>query len=372
MTGKEKNVHPRESHYRSAKQQLALHKPNQTLHKPGVSSLTFLLKDERMKRRNFIYTTAALTAGLSLPVFATASQDAPIKIGIIGLDTSHSPAFAKYFNVTDKSNNFKVVAAYPHGSADIESSVSRIPKYTEEVTGYGVEIVKSIKQLLQVVDVVLLETNDGRLHKEQAFQVLHAGKPMFIDKPVAASLEDVIAIYEKARKLNVPVFSSSSLRYMETCQKVRHQNAIGKVLGADTFGPATREAHHPDFFWYGIHGVEILYTVLGPGCESVTRFSKDNMDVVVGLWSDGRIGTFRGTREGQHDYGGTAFGTDGNLVLGPFSGYDALVSKIAEFFTSKKAPVDDRETIEIYTFMEAADESKRKGGATIKLTDVLK
>ena len=325
-----------------------------------------------MNRREFIYNTtiAGSTLGLSFPSLAT-SLLSPIKIGIIGLDTSHAPAFAKYFNVTDTSGNFRVVAAFPHGSKDIQSSVSRIPKYTEEVKGYGVSIVDSIKKLLETVDVVLLETNDGRLHKEQAFQVIEANKPMFIDKPVAASLADVIAIYKKAGERNVPVFSASSLRYMKTVQDVRHNDAIGKVLGADTFSPATLEPHHPDLFWYGIHGVEILFSVMGRGCESVTRFNKDNMDFVVGFWSDGRIGTFRGTRAGKHDYGGTAFGSNGNMVLGPFDGYDGLAVKIAAFFTSKKTPVEDRETLEIYAFMEAADISKKKGGVSVKLGEVM-
>ena len=233
-------------------------------------------------------------------------------------------------------------------------------------------ISESIKKLLETVDVVLLETNDGRLHKEQAFEVIHARKPLFIDKPIAATLADVSAIYNEARKLSVPIFSSSSLRYMKTAQAVRYENAIGKVLGADTFSPATFEPHHPDFFWYGIHGVEILFTVMGAGCESVTRFNKDNMDVVVGLWKDGRIGTFRGTRQGKHDYGGTCFGSNGNLVLGPFDGYDALSVKIAEFFTTKKSPVSDEETLEIYAFMEAAHESKRKGGLSVRLVEVMK
>ncbi|WP_276370048.1 Gfo/Idh/MocA family oxidoreductase [Chryseolinea sp. H1M3-3] len=325
-----------------------------------------------MDRRDFISRAAAAgtTLGLSFPAMATPFSQSPIKIGIVGLDTSHSPAFAKYFNVTDTSGDFRVVAAYPHGSKDIASSVSRIPKYTDEVKGYGVSVVDSIQKLLTMVDAVLLETNDGRLHKEQAFQILQARKPVFIDKPVAASLSDVFGIYDKARELNVPVFSSSSLRYMKTAQDVRYQNVIGNVLGADTFSPATLEPTHPDLFWYGIHGVEILFTVMGAGCESVTRFNKDNMDVVVGLWADGRIGTFRGTREGKHDYGGTAFGSSGNLVLGPFDGYDGLAVKIAEFFKTKKSPVDEKETLEIYAFMEAAHESKRHRGKSVSLKEV--
>ncbi|HEX6224246.1 MAG TPA: Gfo/Idh/MocA family oxidoreductase [Chryseolinea sp.] len=325
-----------------------------------------------MNRRNFIssvVTTGSLL-GFSVPGLAS-SLSAPIKIGIIGLDTSHSPAFAKYFNLTDSTGRFRVVAAYPHGSKDIQSSVSRIPKYTEEVITYGVTVVESITKLLEMADVVLLETNDGRLHKEQAFQVLDANKPLFIDKPIAASLEDVLAIYKRAGERGVPLFSASSLRYMKTAQAARYNNAIGKVLGADTFSPATLEPHHPDLFWYGIHGVEILFTVMGPGCESVSRFNRENMDVVVGMWADGRIGTFRGTREGKHDYGGTAFGSTGNMVLGPFDGYDGLAVKIAEFFATRKSPIDDIETLEIYAFMEAADVSKKKGGTSVKLSDVM-
>lgn len=327
-----------------------------------------------MNRRNFI-SRAVGGSALAMSPFvlgAGISIQSPKKIGIIGLDTSHSPAFAKYFNETDTSRKFQVVAAYPYGSKDIESSVSRIPKYTEEVKKHGVQIVDSIKKLLDSVDVVLLETNDGRLHKEQALQVINARKPLFVDKPVAASMDDVIAIYGEAKKMGVPIFSSSSLRYMKTVQSVRYEDAIGKVIGADTFSPATIEPTHPDLFWYGIHGVEILYTVMGTGCESVTRFNKDNMDVVVGIWKDGRIGTFRGTRDGKHDYGGTAYGSKGNLVLGPFDGYDALSIKIAEFFTTGKSPVEDAETIEIYAFMEAAHQSTKKGGASVRLADVMK
>ena len=327
-----------------------------------------------MDRRNFIRHSLATGTMLGLPgIFNANALQSVIKIGIIGLDTSHSPAFTKIFNIDSgkaEFQGFKVVAAYPHGSKDIESSVSRIPKYTEEVKTMGVQIVDSIPNMLKMVDVVLLETNDGRPHKEQALQVIKAGKPMFIDKPVAASLADAIVIYDEARKQKVPIFSCSSLRYIKGAQQVRYENKIGKVLAADTYSPATLEPHHPDLFWYGIHGVEILFTLMGKGCESVTRYNTPNQDIVIGQWTDGRVGTFRGTREGKHEYGGIAFGTEGNLVLERFEGYEALALKIAAFFKSKQSPIDDAETIEIYAFMEAADESKRKGGS-VKLKDVM-
>lgn len=333
--------------------------------------------NDKLPRRRFIRyaTTSAIGAGLLgrfSPALAATADDTPKRIGIIGLDTSHSIAFAKALNGTNASvahKGFTISAVYPQGSTDIESSVKRIPGYTEEIKKLGIEITSSIDELLAKSDYVLLETNDGRPHLAQAMQVIKAGKPLFVDKPVAGSLSDAIAIYEAAKKYKVPIFSSSSLRYMETAQEAA-QGKIGKVLGADTFSPATLEKTHPDLFWYGIHGVEILYTVMGKGCKELVRIHTADTDIVVGTWADGRTGTFRGTRTGKHEYGGTAYGEKGNLTLGPFKGYDNLLDQIIAFFKSGIPPVSAEETLEIYTFMEAADESKRNGGKTVVLAEV--
>jgi predicted dehydrogenase len=334
---------------------------------------------ENYNRRRFIQTasTATVAFGLlgNLPKsYAGISNQSQGRIGIIGLDTSHSVAFAKSLNGADAApefKGFKVVAAYPKGSNDIESSTKRIPGYTEEVRNLGVEIVKSIDDLLKKVDFVLLETNDGRPHLQQALQVMKAGKPMFIDKPVAGTLADVLAIYDASKKYKVPIFSSSSLRYMESVQEVI-KGKIGAVLGADTFSPAALEKTHPDFFWYGVHGIEILFAVMGTGCKQVIRISNPDTDIVVGTWKDGRVGTFRGTRTGTHNYGGTAYGVKGDLPLGPFKGYDNLLVQIIDFFKTGKVPVQPEETLEIYAFMEAADESKRTGGKSVDLEAVVR
>jgi hypothetical protein len=334
---------------------------------------------ELLPRRNFIRdsSTAALGVALFSPLTKSygkgLSQNSK-RIGIIGLDTSHSTAFAKALNGANPSANysgFTISAAYPKGSEDIVSSTKRVAGYTEDVKKLGIEIADSIEELLSKSDFILLETNDGRPHLQQALQVIRAGKTLFIDKPVAGSLSDAIAIYETAKKYKVPVFSSSSLRYMETVQDVV-QGKVGKVLGADTYSPATLEKTHPDLFWYGIHGVEILFTVMGKGCKEVMRVSSPDTDIVVGTWQDGRAGTFRGTRTGTHDYGGTAYGEKGNYVLGPFKGYDNLLDRIIAFFRSGVPPVSAEETLEIYTFMEAADESKRNGGKAVLLEEVYK
>jgi WD40 repeat protein/predicted dehydrogenase len=312
------------------------------------------------------------------PAAATpAASGKPLRVGIIGLDTSHAIAFAGELNKKDAAADVAgcpVVAAYPKGSPDIESSTSRVPKYTKDIQALGVEIVDSIEALLEKVDVVLLETNDGRPHFEQVLPVLKAGKPVFIDKPIAGSLADAVAIFEAGKKYKVPLFSSSSLRYAPGAQEIR-SGKIGEVKGCDAYSPCSLEPTHPELFWYGIHGVETLFTVMGTGCESVSRVSTPGIDVAVGVWKGGRVGTFRGVRPeaggGKIEYGGTAFGTNGIQQIGTYGGYRPLVVEIVKFFRTREVPVSEAETLEIYAFMEAADESKRQGGAPVKIETVL-
>ncbi len=296
-----------------------------------------------------------------------------LRAGIIGLDTSHATAFTKMLNdpaAKDHIAGCRVVAAYPKGSPDIESSVNRVPEYTKQVEALGVEIVESIESLVGKVDVVFLETNDGRPHLDQAMPVLKAGKPLFIDKPIAGSLADAIAIFDAANQYKVPVFSSSSLRFTEGAQALRAGKS-GEILGCDAYSPSPTEKTHPDLFWYGIHGVETLFTVMGTGCETVTRLNTAGADVVVGTWQGGRLGTFRGIRQGSSGYGGTAFGTKGITQIGSYGGYRPLLVEILKFFQTGVAPVSQQETLEIYAFMEAADESKRLGGAVVSIQTVI-
>lgn len=317
-------------------------------------------------------------AGVSTaaPPDARKAEAAPkqIRAGIIGLDTSHAIAFAKTLNAGNPDPDVagcRVVAAYPKGSPDIESSVSRRPEYTKRIREMGIEIVDTIPALLEKVDVVLLESNDGRPHLEQALPCLKAGKPTFIDKPFAGSLAEAVAIVEASNRYETPVFSSSSLRYVSDAQAARH-GEFGKVVGCDAFSPCSLEETHPDLFWYGIHGVETLFTVMGTGCETVTRVSTEDTDVVVGKWDGGRVGTFRGMRNGKRGYGGTAFGTKKIAVIGSFEGYRPLVVQIVQFFRSGEPPVSNTETLEIYAFMQAADVSKQRGGVPVTIEEVMK
>lgn len=313
--------------------------------------------------RSILLTFAALALTLQ-------AQAQNIRAGIIGLDTSHVLAFTKTLNAQPQKPEVmgvRMVAAYAQGSKDIESSVARVPEYTAKVKEFGVEIVPSIDALLDKVDVVFLETNDGRPHLEQLLPCLEANKPVFIDKPIAGSLVDAIKIFDAAKKASVPVFSSSSLRFGKNTQAVRG-GSIGKVLQAETFSPASLEPHHPDLFWYGIHGVESLFTVMGQGCVSVKRGTTAEGTIqVTGTWQGGRTGTYYEKK----GYGGKAKGEKGESEVGAYDGYDPLLFSAVHFFRTGVAPVTPEETLEIYAFMEAADESKRRNGAEVTLKEVM-
>jgi predicted dehydrogenase len=300
---------------------------------------------------------------------------AELRVGIIGLDTSHVTAFTKLINSPSDPKHVpggRVVAAFKSSSADIPSSASRVEGYTKELQEkWGVKMVPTIEALCAEVDVVLLESVDGRPHLEQARPVLQAGKRLFIDKPVAGSLRDAVEIFRLARERGVPVFTSSAYRFYESMAELRRTN-VGTVRAAISYGPSPTEPHHPDLFWYGIHPTEALFTVLGRGCESVVRTVTPEHDVVTGIWSGGRVGTLHAIKEGPGPHQVTVFGTKGVAQQKGSGDYAPLVREIMKFFQTGLAPVSPEETLEIFAFMEAADESKRRGGARVTLAEVMK
>ena len=303
---------------------------------------------------------------------ALGASAADIRVGVIGTDTSHVPAFTKLLNsdagAPDHVAGARVIAAYKGGSKDIVESASRVDGFAETISKqWGVEIVDSIPALLANVDAVLLMSNDGRIHLEQARPVIAAKKPLFIDKPLASTLEDAREIARLAREAGVPWFSSSSLRFGAI-------GAMGRQAGASavtTWGPGPFEAHHYlDLSWYAIHPIEALYTLMGPGCESVTRVSGKDVDTIVGQWKDGRVGTVNAARP-YSDYGAVVFRgretVENHPKAGTATDYRPLVEQIVRFFQSGKPPVSNEETLEIFAFMDAAQRSKEQGGKPVGL-----
>jgi predicted dehydrogenase len=304
---------------------------------------------------------------LVVPVLCAYPAD--VRLGIVGTDTSHVIAFTEAFNNTSSAEHVpgaRVVAAYKGGSKDLESSASRVDKYAEELrTKWNIEFAPDIPSLCSKVDGVLLESVDGRVHLEQVKPVLAARKPVFIDKPLAATLEDAREIAKLAKEAGVPWFSSSSLRYSDMAKSLK----LADTTGVTTWGPGPFEEHHPlELAWYAIHPIELLFTLMGTGCREVTRTSGESADVIVGRWSDGRIGTVRALRP-YGDYGAVVFRTKDAVQSKPDAHftYRPLLIEIVKFFQTRQTPVSNDETLEIFAFLDAAQRSKADGGKPAQL-----
>ncbi|WP_407658017.1 Gfo/Idh/MocA family protein [Lederbergia citri] len=296
-----------------------------------------------------------------------------IKIGMIGLDTSHVIAFTKLLNDSKHDHHVpggEVVVAFPGGSDDMEFSHTRVEGFTAEMRdNFGIKIVQTPEEVANECDAILLESVDGRVHLEQFRKIAPFGKPTFIDKPFATSSRDAKEIFQLAEQFGTPVMSCSSLRYSEGLTAALEEDEGGNIYGVDCYGPLAMEATH-GLFWYGIHTVEMLYRAFGPGCEKVTVTKNDDHDLIVGEWKDGRIGSIRGNRIGNSSFGalihrqkGTQF-VDVDADKKPF--YASLLEEIIQFFRTGKSPINYIETLEITRFIEAANES-RETGKTVKL-----
>ena len=305
-----------------------------------------------------------------LLLFSALCAHAEIRLGIIGTDTSHVIAFTKILNdpmSPDYVPGARIVAAYKGGSPDVESSYTRVNKFADELkTQWKIEIVGDIPALCRRVDGVLIESVDGNVHLEQLKPVFAAHKPVFIDKPLAATLEDAREIARLAQEAGVPWFSASSLRFAEIATSLKAPD----ITGALAWGPGPLEPHHHlDLSWYAIHAVELLYTLMGPGCEEVSRTYTPDADVVVGKWKNGRLGSVRALRP-YGNFGAVVFRANEKVSQSDpkaVDSYRPLLVEIVKFFETKQPPFPNEETLEMFAFMDAAQRSREAGGAPMKL-----
>ena len=295
-----------------------------------------------------------------------------IKVGMVDFDTSHVVAFTQRINHVDVDseqwvNGAKVTLGCPGESL---LSPERIPGFTQQMQKYGIPLVDTPEEIIGHVDAVMVESVDGSVHYDRTLPFLEAGIPIFIDKPLACSLEHAKAIAALAKERNVPIFSASSLRYApEVVKTQKAQGTEGKIVGAEVYTTATQHPRNPGLFHYGIHGVETLYALMGPGCQSVWATSNKDTDVISGIWYDGRIGTLRGIRKGHSGFGFTAY-HDKSIVRTSINTnfiYREILKKIIKMFETGEPPIDISESIEIIAFIEATARSANNHGSKTEL-----
>lgn len=302
-----------------------------------------------------------------------------LRLGMVDCDTSHAVEFTKRFNQlkTDPSQfveGAKIVLVCPGRS---RMAQPRIAEYTPILKSMEVPLVEKPEDLIGKVDGVLIESLEGEMHLERARLFLEAKIPCFIDKPFAGSTATAKAILELSERHKTPIFSSSSLRFTPELVALNRANTpAGPVMGAFSYGPAPfhepaqgEPVRNPGLYHYGIHPVEVLYTLMGPGCTEVTCTRTPGADLVTGRWGDGRIGTVRGIRAGSAAYGCTRFGQKSvqSMTLSTQFIYCELLKAIVSFFKERKSPVTPAETFEIMAFIEAANRSGENHGRMERL-----
>jgi len=353
----------------------------------AMNTVVGLRRDRRQKRSQWFWGLM-VWAGWA----AAASAAEPVRIGILGLDNYQSVAFTQLFHdpqATGDLAGIKVTAAFPdEPSTDITESVENLPKWVQSMKDFQVPLVDSVDKVLAQCDTVLVMPVDGRRHRKLAEAALRAGKRTYIGRPMAASLEDVAAIFKIAQDAKVPLWSSSQHRFSPGFIGMRNHPEVGQVLGCDVYGGCPMVPHHSDYFWHAVHSLETLYTIMGPGCETVRCTSTPQVESITGVWRDGRVGTYRGIKQGAVKYSATVFGEQGVSIAGVYGhgvpvkgvaptddkymGYEGIAIEIARFAKGGAVPVTPAETLELYAFLEAARESRAKQGASVSVAEILK
>jgi|SRR5579871_6060118 len=295
-----------------------------------------------------------------------------IRVGLVDFDTSHVEAFTQRFNHLDVPESewvegAKVVAGCPGES---QMMPERIPGYEAKLRSYGVEMVARPEDLLGKIDAVMIESQQGARHLERARPFLEAGLPTFVDKPFTQTVEEADALIALAKQYQTPLFSCSALRYDPQIELAKKQQSErGRLLSVDIWGACSLHEGNPGLLHYGIHAVEMLYTLLGPGCREVRSTRNNASEIQVALWENGNLSTLRGIRAGQYGFGFVAHYEKGNVsfVIEGSAFYRELLKTFVQMCETRTRPLDYAVMREIIAFIYAADTSAAQNGVPVSL-----
>lgn len=290
-----------------------------------------------------------------------------IRVGVVDFDTSHVVAFTQRLNHLEVSEDqwvegARIVAGWP---GDSVMSPERIPGYTEQLRNYGVELVERPEELFGKIDAVMIESLQGARHLERTRPFLERGLPTFVDKPFAGSVEEADAMIALAQKHGAPLMSCSALRYDPgVLAALRKREEWGAICSVDVWGTASLHDGNPGMLHYGVHAVEMLYTLMGPGCRRAHCIRTEPGEIAAGVWPNGRLGIVRGIREGAYGFGFTAHFEKGHLfhTVEGTSYYTEMLRAFVRMCETRQPPIDYAEMREIIAFIQAADRSAAREG----------
>jgi hypothetical protein len=299
-----------------------------------------------------------------------------LKIGLVGLDSSHCVEYATLLHQADHAHHVagaRFVAAYPGGSPDWEPQRLRVDGFTRRMeTEFKVPICDSIEAVVSQSDAIMILSVDGRVHLEQFEAVAGAGKPVYIDKPLTIDVAEAQQLKAIAERTNTRVFSSSVWRFSQGLNKAL-DNLNGPCRHASLHGQWPLHAGLQGWFFYGIHQVEMLFAAMGRGCRRVACVRDGSSEVLTGFWPDGRMGIISTCHDEQRPFGGCLQGPEGEALVrvvdSKYDRYHAFLKAALAFFHGGAAPVGIDETLETIAFLAAAAQSAEQGGRLVELSD---
>jgi len=290
-----------------------------------------------------------------------------MNLAIIGLDTSHSVEFARRIQAPDCPPDQRVPGMRVTGCLRFETpfqNAEGLDKRQRQLEAWGVRVTLDLEEALDGCEAILIEINDGAFHREYFERVAGRGKPVFLDKPLAASVEDGRAILRLQRQHGTRVWSGSSIPF---CPEVAAAAArFSRVDRAAVFGALGRAPAGDSFVWYGVHTVEMLQRLMGRGARSVRAVETAVSLIAAVDYGGDREGVVEAIR-GWGQYGGRVQGQAGETFLTlPFLCqtehiYRDLLRQIKAFFEGAPEPVPLGDTFEGLAIMAAARRSIETG-----------
>lgn len=291
-----------------------------------------------------------------------------ISIGMIGADSTHTEAWARLVNLPDGPlhGQAQVVKLWGEDSAQAQAKAEacQIP-----------HVVATPAQAIQDVDLVMVVNRYGDDHAAPARLAIEAGIPTFVDKPFANDMEDVRMLVSLAAERDVPLMSCSAVRYAVEVLALQEQlprfGALNSVLvsGAAAGDMPNPRAKHP--FFYGIHPVELLHTLLGGGAQAVTTQRTDRCDIGLVSYADGRQGIINLLHATPGLYHAAVFGESGwgEVTIKDWrSFYVETLAQVIQM-ASGTAPYPIQWAVEVMAILAALVQSAEEGGRIVELSE---
>ncbi|MDD3696035.1 MAG: Gfo/Idh/MocA family oxidoreductase [Lentisphaeria bacterium] len=288
-----------------------------------------------------------------------------LKVAVIGLDTSHSVELPRLCMAADLPADKKVDGLTITACQRFETPFQNkegLDKRQEQLEAWGIKVTECFDEAIADCDAVMIEINDPALHLPYFEKVAPLGKPIFLDKPLAGSLQEGRKILELAKKYNARVFSCSSLPLTPTIAVAIDKLEGEEVKLGQTFGALGTAPAGESLIWYGVHSFEMLQRLMGCGAEKVFAVENEVSVTTNVVYPEGRRGLIESIR-GMWRYGGRVqsqkkaefFHVDNSRL------YFYLLSCIRDFFHGGPAPIAMEQTFEGQAMMCAALESLKTG-----------